>query len=182
MSFLESFRVLLSRLASILALFLYPCSFTDYRDGIRVRWSYISKPSQADHEAYALVFPLNPSKLSSSSSPLITPPPLTLAPIRCTAEILPAPAKVRSTATQSIPTLLIHNRTARLALARNTCLGLRLRWLVLVVAFSEASLAAVAAVDRLVLDIVLGTTGRVLVDGRRDSEGWWWRRRMWCRL
>lgn len=85
--------------------------------------------------------------ISYFASFLVALSPLALAPVGSTTEILTASAEVRSTAAESISTLLVHDRAASFALSRDTLLGCRLRRLVLVVALSEACLTPVSAVD-----------------------------------
>jgi hypothetical protein len=96
-------------------------------------------------------------------SSLVALSPLALAPIRRTTKVLPRTAEVASRTAQPISTLPVHNRSASLALTRDTFLGSGLSRRLLVVAFSEAGLAAVSTVKVLVLDVVLGSTWVLLV-------------------
>lgn len=83
--------------------------------------------------------------------------PVLLAPVRRTAEIRTGTAKVGARAAQARLALLVHNRSAGLALARiRAARNRRLRGRLLGVALSVARLAPVAAVQCLVLDVVLG--------------------------
>lgn len=92
-----------------------------------------------------------------SSAQVSSPTPVLLAPIRRTAEIRPSAAEVRPTAAQPGLALPVHNGPARLALG--AVLSPRDRGLcrrLLAVALAVPLLAPVAAVQRLVLDVVLG--------------------------
>lgn len=77
----------------------------------------------------------------------------------------PTSTKVTSRAAQPTPTLPVNNRATRLALTRLTGRNSRHRRLSHLIALSKASLASVAAVEVLVLDIVLGPA----VAGRRAA-------------
>ena len=84
--------------------------------------------------------------------------PVLLAPVCRTTEVIASTAEVRSRAAQACLAFLVDNRSAGLTLTRiraprNGRLSRRL----LGVALSVAGLAAVTAVQRLVLDVVLGS-------------------------
>jgi hypothetical protein len=106
--------------------------------------------------------PIFPAQTLHASLPLpfhalIALPPPTLAPIRGATKVGPRSTKVASGAAKPTPTLLIDYRPARLARARLALRrGRRLRRRSHVVALAEAGLAAVAAVEGLVLDVVFG--------------------------
>lgn len=80
-----------------------------------------------------------------------------MAPVRLAAKVLSTTAEVASRTTQSVSALFVHNGSARLALTRHATLRSWLSGLVLLIALSEAGLASVAAVQVLVLDVVLGS-------------------------
>ena len=83
--------------------------------------------------------------------------PVLLAPVRRTAEIRAGTAKIGARAAQARLALLVHNRSACLALTRvRAARDGRLRRRLLGVALSVARLAPVTAVQGLVLDVVLG--------------------------
>jgi hypothetical protein len=87
---------------------------------------------------------------------LVAPAPLALAPVGLTAEVLTGAAEVGTRAAKSIATLLVDDGTASLSSTGGALGGGRLSRRLHVVALSESSLAAVAAVEVLVLDVVLG--------------------------
>lgn len=92
-----------------------------------------------------------------SSAQVSSPTPVLLAPIRRTAEIRTSAAEVRPTAAQPGLALPVHNGPARLALGAVLSprdRGLRRR--LLTITLSVTFLAPVAAVQSLVLDVVLG--------------------------
>jgi hypothetical protein len=82
--------------------------------------------------------------------------PLALAPVGLSTEVLTSATEVGSRAAKTSSALLVDNRTASLSSTGGTLGGGRLSRRLLVVAFSVTSLAAVAAVESLVLDVVLG--------------------------
>jgi hypothetical protein len=82
--------------------------------------------------------------------------PLALAPVGLTTEVLTSATEVGTRAAKTSSALLVNNRTASLSSTRGTLGGSRLSRRLLVVALSESSLAAGAAVQSLVLDVVLG--------------------------
>lgn len=89
---------------------------------------------------------------------LRAPAPLRLAPIRTSAKVHSCATEITTRTTQSRRTLLIHNRTTRLSFLRCSWSSRRHRGFGLGITFSEASLAAGAAIDRLVLYVVLRAT------------------------
>jgi hypothetical protein len=88
-----------------------------------------------------------------------------LAPVCGTAEISTSTTEVATTAAKSVAALAVHYCATCLTLSGDTLLSSRVRRTGLVVALSEASLAAVAAVQVLVLERVLGSA----VTGRRAA-------------
>ena len=98
-----------------------------------------------------------PHTCDLSSAQVSRPTPILLTPIRRPTEILPGATKATPRAAQPSLTLPIHNGPARLSLRailppRNSRLSRRL----LAIAFPVPCLAPVAAVQSLVLDVVLG--------------------------
>jgi hypothetical protein len=90
------------------------------------------------------------------SNVLVALSPLALAPVSLSTEVLTSATEVGSRAAKTSSALLVDNRTASLSSTRGTLGGSRLSRRLLVVALSVTSLAAVAAVESLVLDVVLG--------------------------
>lgn len=105
----------------------------------------------------SLFFPLWLFFLPQTSH-LVAPSPLALAPVGTTTEVLASTAEVRSRAAETRSTLLVNNGTAGLASLSGALGGRRLSRSLLVVTFSEASLASGSAVEVLVLEVVLGST------------------------
>jgi hypothetical protein len=96
---------------------------------------------------------------------LVAASPLALAPVGGATEVRTGTAEVASTAAEVVATLLVDNGSAGLAIAGSALGGSRVRRGLLVVALSETSLAAVSAVQVLVLKSVL----RTAVTGRRAA-------------
>jgi hypothetical protein len=99
--------------------------------------------------------PSFPVFIPHATTHLVAASPLALAPVGSTAEVRTTSAEVGSTAAESARTLLVDNGSAGLAVLGGARGLSRCSGLVLVVALSVASLATVAAVQVLVLDIVL---------------------------